>query len=51
MILCYGKQIVSLELIQNKWGVRALIQYANTGKQHDVSLESISWVSKDWYDK
>lgn len=52
MLMCYGKQVFDLELVKNNHGtVRALVQYAKQGKQHDVSLESISWVSADWFDK
>jgi hypothetical protein len=52
MIMCYGKQVYDMELIQDKWGnVRALVQYSQNGKQHNVSCESISWVSANWFDR
>jgi hypothetical protein len=52
MIMCYGKQVYDIELVEDKWGnVRAIVQYGKNGKQHNVSCESISWVSPDWFDK
>lgn len=51
MIMCYGKQVYDMELIENKFGVRALVQYGKNGKQHNVPLESISWISANWNDR
>ena len=51
MIMCYGKEVKDIEVVNTQYGARCLVMYGTTGKQHNVSCDSISWVSPDWFDK
>jgi|LSQX01.1.fsa_nt_gb hypothetical protein len=52
MLMCYGKEVSSLDLVKTKQGdVRALVKFGSGDKEHNVSCESISWQSHDWNKK
>lgn len=52
MLLCYGIPVASISIYTTNSGIeRAKIRYTSTGRLHDVSSESISWVSNIWFNK